>query len=630
MHAGPSGPRWGTGSQLHATPTGLPLSAARIHGMAAMARCTSCFDGNVLQNHEIVNLCLTRSLLDGWGGGSDRRVQRFSLRKRAAVFAVCAGVVAFILALAATADSPLDVPAAGRALIVAIVCGVLCWASAERALAATAGAIDAAIERLAQAAHGDLRAQVPQTVRDRVPPLAAAMDGLFHQMHNNLESIERLALFDAVTALPNRTHFRRASERMLGELPSDALAALFFIDLDRFKAVNDTLGHAAGDMLLSLLAGRLRALADRLASDARLRPPLIGRLAGDEFTMFFPELHHPRDAEPIARAILTALSEPFEIAGQAVEIGASVGIALRPDHGTTLHDLMRAADAAMYRAKLTGRGRAECYSHRIEHELADRARLETELREAVAFDQFALAFQPQIGAADGRIVGAEALLRWKHPSGLRLPGSFLDRAEETGLIIEIGDWVFASAAETIARWGRQGIEQRLAVNVSPRQIDHALFFRRLREALHAARAPARLLELEISETLAMRCSGEVIAAIAALRADGASIAIDDFGTGYTNVARLRGLPVDRIKLHQSLTHEVAAHPQARAVVQAVIGLIHGIGCEAVAEGIETDAQAAVLRVLGCDILQGYAIAPPMEEGAFLAWAADFAPRRMVG
>jgi len=550
----------------------------------------------------------------------------FSLKSRAIVFAICAGAFVFILALAATSRGHFDTENAGRALIAAIICAAMCWAYAERTIASTAAAIDAAITRLSSAANGDLESEIPSEVAECVPPLADAMDGLFRQLHSNLESVQRLALFDPVTALPNRIHFRRSCERTLTELPHGAMAALFFIDLDRFKAVNDTLGHAMGDQLLGMVANRLRAVADRFIVEGDLRQPLIGRLSGDEFTIFFPMMANARDADRIGRGILFALSEPFDLADQEVSIGASVGIAMRPEHGTTLTDLMRAADAAMYHAKGNGRGRAEHFTDQLATEIAERAQLESDLRGAVELDQFALVYQPQISASDGRIVAAEALLRWQHPErGLCLPGTFIARAEETGLIVEIGEWVVENVANTIARWGKMGVEQRMAVNISPRQLDHAAFFRRLRDAMQAAGAPARLLELEITETLAMHCSREVIDAIAALRADGASIAIDDFGTGYSNLARLRDLPLDRVKLDRSLVEHVATSAEARTIAQAVIGLIHGIGCEVVAEGIETQAQLDVLRVIGCDVLQGFVIAQPMAEQDFIAWA-QLAPR----
>lgn len=491
-------------------------------------------------------------------------------------------------------------------------------------------AIAAAVERLGTASLGDLEAELPARLRQGAPTLAAALEELFHKLHGNLESVHRLAMFDTVTGLANRPHFRRSAERMLEDGGDDAAAVLFFIDLDRFKAVNDTLGHAVGDMLLSMVANRLRAVADRCAALGRVEPPLIGRLAGDEFTLFFAHLPDPAEAERIGGGVITALSEPFALAGQEVSIGASIGIARFPQHGRTLHELMRSADAAMYRAKAFGRGRVESFSAELASDIAERAQLETELRAAIDRREFALVFQPQLSAADGRIVGAEALLRWQHPDGMKLPAAFLTRAEETGLIVEIGDWVVAQVAATIARWSRLGVEQRLAINVSAREIDDAGYFRRLRAAMLAAKAPARLLELELSETLAMDCSEAVLRAIAALRADGASIAIDDFGTGYSNLARLRRMPVDRVKLDGSMIEHIADSEDARGIAQAVIALIHGLGCEAVAEGIETEAQAAVLRIIGCDVLQGYAMGAPMLEADFLAWAQDMAPQRAVG
>jgi len=554
-----------------------------------------------------------------------------SLKGRAIVFALCAGAVVFILALLATSHGELSADTMSRALIPAIVCSVLSWAAAERAIASTAAAIDSAISRLAKAAHGDLDSPIPEDIGASVPHLAEAMHGLFQQVAANLDSVHRLAMFDPVTALPNRTHFRRSAERQLAEMPIGQIAALLFIDLDRFKAVNDTMGHATGDMLLGMVANRLRAVADSVSIGEVTDKPLIGRLAGDEFTMFFPRLDDAREASRIGRGVLYALTEAFDIAGAEIEIGASIGIAIRPDHGTTLHDLMRAADAAMYHAKATGRGRAENFSEELAAELADRAQLEVDLRAAIDRDQFTLVYQPQVSLTDGRIVAAEALLRWQHPvEGVKLPGSFLPRAEETGLIVEIGEWVIGRVTATIRHWADLGVEQRLAINISQRQLDHAMFFRRLREAMLASNAPARLLELEITETLAMHCSEDVIEAIAALRTDGATIAIDDYGTGHSSLSRLRQLPIDRIKLDRSLIEHVTTRRETRLIAQSVIGLIHGLGCEAVAEGIEQDDQADVLRVIGCDVIQGYVIAQPMDEEAFIAWARREASERGKG
>ncbi|MFM9828726.1 MAG: putative bifunctional diguanylate cyclase/phosphodiesterase [Sphingomonas sp.] len=556
-----------------------------------------------------------------------------TLKRRAVLFALAAGAVAFAVALtlAATSNGPVASLSLAHALGAALVCAGLCWAAARRAISTTADALDSAIARLATAAQGDLTAPIPDVVGHNLPELARAMTSLFQQTGANIESVHRLAMFDPVTGLANRTNFRRSCERLLTSLRPGTRAALFFIDLDRFKAVNDTLGHAAGDMLLAMVANRLRAIADRVMLESGTAQPLIGRLAGDEFTMFFHDFSDSAVAMRVGRGVLFALAEPFEIAGHEVEIGASIGIALRPDHGTTLTELMRAADAAMYQAKAAGRGRAEYFSETLAAELADREQLEVDLRDAIDQRQFDLAYQPQVSAQGGRLIAAEALLRWRHPrQGITLPGTFLKRAEETGLILEIGEWVIATIAETIARWSGLGVEHRFAINISRRQLDHTNFFGRLRAAMQAAGAPARLLELEISETLAMHCGEETMEAIEALRVDGATIAIDDFGTGYSNLARLQALPIDRIKLDRSLIEHVATRPESRAIVQAVIGLIHGLGCEAVAKGVENDAQAEVLRVIGCDVLQGYAIAKPMDETAFIAWSKGDARQALAG
>ena len=535
------------------------------------------------------------------------------------MFALSAGAVAFILSVvggSAVLDPGIAI---WRAVIPAVVVATMCWAAAEGAISSTAEAIDAAIARLSRAARGDLESAIPPEIGECVPELGQAMRDLFGQLNANLASVERLALFDTVTSLPNRNHFRATCEQMLGGLADASAAALLFIDLDRFKQVNDTLGHASGDILLGQVAARMRDVVERMAGD-RPGSALLGRLAGDEFTVFLPHAD-ANEGERVARAILSALDEPYEIYGHGIAIGASIGIAGWPRDAVGLTELMKAADAAMYHAKESGRGRIEHFGAALADRIAERAELDRDLRQAAERGEFSLVYQPQIATDDGRIVAAEALLRWDHPvRGLTLPPAFIGRAEETGLIVEIGDWATETVAATIVRWAAAGSEQCLSVNVSPRQIDHAGFFHGLRAAMQAAGAPLRLLELELTESLAMQCSDEVLAALAELRGEGARVVLDDFGTGYSNITRLRALPVDRVKLDPSVVADVAGDAGARDVAQALVGLIHGIGCDAVAEGIETPAQAEVLRIIGCDVLQGYAVAPPMSEDAFLAWA----------
>jgi len=570
-------------------------------------------------------------------GGLHEAMEHLSLKSRAIAFAICAGALVFILALIAGTGANDGAVHVARSLVVAIICGVMTWGSAERAVAGVAAAVDAVTARVRDATEGDLVSPLPADVLQNLPDLARSLDGLFVQTRSNLESVHALAMYDPVTSLPNRTHFRREAERMLGEMPLRAPAAMLFVDLDRFKQVNDSLGHAHGDQLLVMVANRLRIVtssdnANRLAGEAEV---LVARLAGDEFTLLLPTPRSSEDPMRVARRILYALSEPFELAGQTIEIGASIGVALRPAHGIDLTQLMKAADIAMYHAKAMGRGQVQLYTDALASQFEDRLTLERELRRALENDEFELAFQPQIDARSGTAVSAEALIRWRHPSeGLRLPGSFIAVAEDSGLIVEIGDWVIDAVARTLVHWESLGITQRLALNVSPRQLDRPDFFPRLSDALASHGANPRLLELEITESIAMDCSEAVIEGIAALRRRGVSIAIDDFGTGYSNLARLKDMPLDRVKLDRSLVADIVGSQEARTLCHAVINLVHGLGYTAVAEGIEHIAQFDVLRVIGCDAFQGYAIATPMEEAAFCAWvrsdkAESFRPRELV-
>lgn len=553
-------------------------------------------------------------------------MQGVTLKSRAAAFACAAGALVFILSLVLgyTPGQEDDLLQVGRALIIAILCGTMSWASARRTIATTATAIDAATERLLSAAHGDLQSHVPAEIGQELPDLSVAMESLFSQVRTNLDHVQTLALFDQITGLANRTSFCRQVERLLAERDDNGIATLFFIDLDGFKGVNDTLGHAAGDQLLARVAGRLREVVMAQVSTGG-GDAVIGRLAGDEFTMFFPHLSGPAAAHRIARAIQFALGERFDLGSQHVELGASIGIACYPDHGATLADLLRAADIAMYHAKHQGRGRAEIYTDALALEAEDRAELERDLLRGLERDEFLLEFQPQIDVATGRAVTAEALVRWAHPEReLVMPGAFVPIAEESGSIVALGDWVMGRVCQTAARWMQAGIHQRIAINISTRELAQADFFLRLRHAIATHGARPSMLELEITESLAMEMEPRVLEQLRALRRDGVRIAIDDFGTGYSNLARLKELPVDRVKIDRSLVRDIATSAEARTICSAVVGLIQGLSMEVVVEGIESEAQMDVLRVIGCTLFQGYHLARPTGEQAYLA---QFAPPR---
>jgi len=545
-------------------------------------------------------------------------MQGVTLKSRATAFACAAGALVFTLSLVLGQDQATDIVGIGRSLIVAILCGTMSWASARQTIATTADAIDIATERLIAAAHGDLQSPVSPEIAEELPDLSIAMTSLFSQVRTNLDHVQTLALFDQVTGLANRTSFCRQVERLLAEREEERAAALFFIDLDGFKGVNDTLGHAAGDQLLARVAGRLREVVMAQVS-AGLSDAVLGRLAGDEFTMFFPDLPGRESASRIARAIQFALSERFDLGSQHIELGASIGIACYPDHGDTLSALLRSADIAMYHAKHQGRNRAEMFTTELALEAADRAELERDLLLALQRDEFILEFQPQVEAISGRIVTAEALIRWAHPErDLVMPGFFVPVAEESGAIVALGDWVMSRVCETAFRWAQADIGQRIAVNISSRELSQADFFLRLRHAMAAHQTPPHMLELEISESLAMAMDRRVLDQLRALRQEGVRIAIDDFGTGYSNLSRLKELPIDRVKIDRSLVRDITISAEARTICSAVVGLIQGLGMEVVVEGVESQAQMEMLRVIGCTLFQGYHFARPTGEADYLA------------
>ena len=509
-------------------------------------------------------------------------------------------------------------------IVASIVAGMFCllvsYIASERPNSANARALAALGDRLLSVEQGDFTTPAPRIVREVLPKLAAAVDGLFAEVRSSIDNAHALGMFDPVTSLPNRLHFRAEADKLIAASEPGTHSAMLFVDLDRFKRVNDSLGHARGDQLLLMVANRLRMSINASADDCAAPRPLLARLAGDEFTVFVSSTSSTEEAERIARRIALAIGEPFELHGHSIEIGASVGVALSPDHGMNIETLMRAADIAMYHAKESGGSQYCLFSSELAEKYQVKVNTEIALREAVQRGEFILAMQPQLSLVSGEITGAEALLRWNHPrDGLRQPDSFITIAETTGIIAEIGEWVISEVASMMAAWQREGIARRLAFNVSPRQLERGDFFVMLRAAFAERQVSLSMIELEFTESAAMECSDGVLAEIAALRADGISIAIDDFGTGYSNIARLRAMPLDRVKLDPSLIADIHLSEKARTVVQAVIQLIKGVGAEVVAEAVETVAQADILRAMGCDTVQGFIFAHPMFEDDYVAW-----------
>lgn len=407
--------------------------------------------------------------------------------------------------------------------------------------------------------------------------------------------VRYLAHHDALTHLANRAEFHARLEAHLAGDIRGLQAALMFIDLDHFKAINDSMGHAAGDHVLAETASRLmREVSHR---------DVVARLGGDEFAVLIARTASTEAALARARAIIQALSAPITIDGRIVQVGASVGVALAPDHGDEGHSLLRAADLALYDAKAQGRGEASLYHPDMQRELHERRSLEVELRTALATGQFVLYYQPLHRLDTDEIAGCEALLRWNHPTrGMIEPGKFIPVAEESGLILQIGEWVLREALAEAATWPEH---LTIAVNVSASQLRGGELLRQAVSALSASGVDPRRLELEITETMLMEDSETHLRLLHRLRALGVRIALDDFGTGYSSLNYLRAFPFDKIKIDRCFVTDLARNDESGAIVEAVLDLAARLNMQTIAEGVEDAEQLARLRESGCQQVQGY-------------------------
>jgi diguanylate cyclase (GGDEF)-like protein len=423
----------------------------------------------------------------------------------------------------------------------------------------------------------------------------------------------RRAHYDPLTRLPNRTFFLEELGRELARAERHAKQlAVLFIDLDGFSDVNDSLGHAAGDELLVRAADRLRACVRK--SD------LVARLGGDEFTLVLPDMRDSSDPATVAQHLIAALSQPYDIGHGDTFVAASVGIAMYPEDGTTAPELLRHADMAMYRAKERGRGSFAFFEDAMHREAQRRLALDRELRQALENQEFVLYYQPQLDLRRNCIVGAEALIRWQHPTrGIVAPGPFIAFAEETGLIERIGEWALNAACEQFMVWKRAGVPlDHVSVNVSPRQFRRKDFADSVARAMHAAGLEPGTLHLEITESVLVDESGAADATLARLIEIGTRLELDDFGTGYSSLAYLQRLPVGTIKLDRSFIKGIPASDNAQAIVRAAIAMVHALKKEVVAEGVETGEQLALLRAWGCDAIQGFHLSKPVPADEFTA------------
>ncbi|MGE5468780.1 MAG: EAL domain-containing protein [Ignavibacteria bacterium] len=451
----------------------------------------------------------------------------------------------------------------------------------------------------------------PTPAEWRMVEVATHIAGIAIEHHRAESHMRHLAQHDALTGLPNRTQL----EADLREVLADAVrgqhrAALLFIDLDEFKQVNDTLGHPVGDLLLQAVSGRLQHCLRRGDS--------VARLGGDEFVICLPHIHNSDEAALVASKVLEALGRVFELEGHELQIGGSIGIAICPTDGTDAPMMMRAADVALYHAKRIGRGNYQFFTPGLDAAVEQRQRLLRQLSRALSRREFSLFYQPQVDLHSGRIFGAEALLRWRNPDGIaRLPAEFIPLAEESKMILPIGEWALREACTQLKRWHDAGFSDlRVAVNVSVHQLLDPGFSESVVAILEETGLPAGALDLEITESVLMRPSNENRATLSKLTALGIRIMVDDFGTGYSNLAYLRGFPIDALKIDQSFVQGIGEDANDSAIVDTIIAMSRSLRMNVIAEGVETAAQSRFLQQHGCMTGQGYYFGEPLTAETF--------------
>lgn len=442
--------------------------------------------------------------------------------------------------------------------------------------------------------------------------MAAHLAGIAIERKRAEDRISFLAHHDALTGLPNRVLFEEQVDGMLEEIRErDQCAVLAFLDLDNFKLINDSLGHAAGDELLKAVAGRMRASVRKA--------DFVVRVGGDEFIILLNGLPKERDIV-LSRLedIRSAIAMPLQLQGRSLQVSCSMGVACFPNQGRTAGELLANADMAMYRAKELGRDNIQVFTEEMAARAHERLQWQEELREALAGEEFLLHFQPQMNLGTGRIFAAEALLRWNHPvRGIISPSVFIPLAEETGLIVPIGDWALRAACRQLKAWQDAGLPPLIiSVNVSARQFRERNWASRVAEILKETGLEARYLELELTESLIMQDVPGAIATMHALEAIGVHLAIDDFGTGYSSLSALKRFPVRRLKIDRSFVTDIPLDADDMAITSAIISLAQKLGLRVIAEGVESEAQVEFLQKAGCDEIQGYFFSRPLSAEAF--------------
>jgi diguanylate cyclase (GGDEF)-like protein/PAS domain S-box-containing protein len=456
---------------------------------------------------------------------------------------------------------------------------------------------------------------------------AISMMGTVQDITERKEAERRilyLAHYDALTGLPNRTLFKDRLGQVLPQAKRHRkIVAAMLIDIDRFKYINDTLGHTIGDLLLQGIAQRLTNSVRKSDSIARHCGdpinPLVSRMGGDEFIISLSELTRIEDAAHIAMRIIESLSEPFMVDGHEIFVTASLGISIFPNDGEEIDTLLKNADIAMYHAKDQGRNNFQFYSASMNSVSLERLTMENKLRKALEREEFVLYYQPQLELSGGKIIGIEALIRWKNPEmGLVPPGQFIHLAEETGLIVPLGEWVLRTACAQNKAWQNAGYPPlRISVNISGRQFRQKDLGDTVSRIVHETGMDPQHIELELTESIIMKNEEETIKTLYALKDLGLNLSIDDFGTGYSSLSYLKRFPIDSLKIDRSFIRDLTTNADDAAITRAIIAMAHSLKLRVVAEGVEEEKQIEFLREEGCDEMQGFFFSPPVPAEAFI-------------
>ncbi len=478
-----------------------------------------------------------------------------------------------------------------------------------------------------QRADGSLRhlQQQVEVIEHDAAGMPVRLAGAVHDVtrYKTAEAeIRRLAYYDPLTGLPNRLLFTEQLQRSLLHCERHGKRlAIMFIDLDNFKRVNDTLGHTCGDELLRTAGGRLAASLrayDSLTRNAGEGEHAIARLGGDEFIVMVSDIDRAVDVAAIAQRLVKTLEQPLVLQGTEVFVGGSIGVAIYPDDGRDIDTLLKNADTAMYRAKEAGRGAFQFYDASMNARALDRLLMETRLRRALERQEFVLHYQPRVDVPSGRVVGAEALIRWQHPEqGLLPPADFIPLVEDVGLVIPIGEWAIDVACRQSAAWAAAGLGHiPVAVNLASTHLRERALPALVARAIKDHGLPPNCLEIEVTESILLAdsaVSGEIADELDRM---GVKLSIDDFGTGYSSLSYLKRLPIASLKIDRSFVRDLVTDPDDEAIVSAIIALAHSLKLKVVAEGVETEAQLAMLRARRCDEYQGYLTSRPVDAVEF--------------